>query len=286
MTHTTPTTAPATPAPRGRGFLLKLWDLSVSPVTFVVLSIFWCLDLGIGSILAHQKDPQFWAKMDAYPFHYWLRHVGSQDVREWLWVYILVALTYLVIASLILCTLNWFVRKRRRVRGMAEVCIHLGFLLVFAGFVMGSGWGTRTQNIVLAPGQVSKVLPMGLSLKLEGTDVVTDDAGRELDTVSRVSLLSPEGEVMATGEAKANHPLIHGATVVYPQGNARTPPSICLHQQHLIIKPDRDLLRHVMGIQGYGKQSIYFRWRIKIPFDFRTKIRLIDIHISQLILTQ
>jgi hypothetical protein len=47
----------------------KLWAVFVHPVTFVVLSILWCIDLAGGSIAAYFNDPQFWQKMDAYPFN-------------------------------------------------------------------------------------------------------------------------------------------------------------------------------------------------------------------------
>ncbi len=40
------------------------WRLATSTVTFVYLSLCWCLDLGIGSILAYKKDPEFWVKME------------------------------------------------------------------------------------------------------------------------------------------------------------------------------------------------------------------------------
>ena len=124
-----------------------LWRVASAPVTFVVLSILWCIDLAAGSIHAYRLDPQFWVKMDAVPFNEWLTRVAPTVWPASWWVYGLVALTYLVIASLLICTLNWFFRRCRGARGMGEVLVHLGFLLVFAGFVLGSGWGVRTQGV-------------------------------------------------------------------------------------------------------------------------------------------
>lgn len=193
------------------------FDVAVAPVTFVVLSILWCLDLAAGSILAYREDPQFWMKMDAYPFNVWLREVAPQAFPGSLWVYILVALTYLVVASLVLCTLNWFFRRRRNLRGMGEVLVHLGFLLIFAGFVLGSGFGSRVQGIELAEGGSAPVGGTGLTLRLDGVEAVRGPGGRVWDTVSRVALLR-DGRAVAEGAVRTNHPLLWGSTVVYPQG--------------------------------------------------------------------
>jgi hypothetical protein len=199
----------------------------VNPVTFVVLTIFWCLDLGIGSVMAHNKDPKFWTRMDAYPFNLWLSQVAPKTFPESLWVYILTVLTFLMVASLVLCTLNWFLRRRRRMRGMAEVCVHLGFLLVFAGFLLGSGWGSREQGLTLSSGDVVSLQSLPLTLKLLDVKSVTDAEGNELDTVSRVALLDASGAQLAEGDVRINHPLIHGSVVVYPEGSAgRTPVAV------------------------------------------------------------
>lgn len=194
-----------------------LWRVASSPVTFVVLSIFWCLDLAVGSIQAYRLDPQFWVKMDAVPFNEWLTRVAPAVWPASWWVYGLVLLTYLVIASLLICTLNWFFRRRRRARGMGEVLVHLGFLLVFAGFVLGSGWGVRTQGVRVTEGETAEVPEQGLELRLDGVEVVRGPGGRPLDTVSRVTLLR-DGSEVTTGTVRTNHPLISGSTVVYPQG--------------------------------------------------------------------
>lgn len=194
-----------------------LWRVATSPVTFVVLSILWCLDLAAGSIHAYRLDPQFWVKMDAVPFSEWLTRVAPAVWPDSWWVYGLVVLTYLVVASLLFCTLNWFFRRRRRARGMGEVLVHLGFLLVFVGFVLGSGWGVRTQGIQVAVGGSAPVAGQDADLRLDEVDVVRGPDGRPLDTVSRVTLLR-HGAVLASGTVRTNHPLISGATVVYPQG--------------------------------------------------------------------
>ncbi len=200
-----------------RRVAMLLFEAAVSPATFVVLSILWCLDLAVGSILAYRADPQFWMKMDAYPFNVWLREVAPQTLPGSLWVYLLVVLTYLVVASLVLCTLNWFFRRRRHVRGMGEVLVHLGFLLIFSGFVLGSGFGSRTQGIEIAEGATAPVGESGLSLRVDGVDSVRGPGGRVWDVVSRVALLR-DGRAVAEGMVRTNHPLIWGSTVVYPQG--------------------------------------------------------------------
>ncbi len=51
--------------------LTGLWRLAVSPVTFVILALLWCLDLGAGSLLAYRR-PDLFGSLDAYPFAVWL----------------------------------------------------------------------------------------------------------------------------------------------------------------------------------------------------------------------
>ncbi|PLX43565.1 MAG: hypothetical protein C0609_07940 [Deltaproteobacteria bacterium] len=201
----------------------RIWDLFVSPSAFVILAILWCLDLGLGSILAYKRDPQFWMKMDSLPFSQWLDRMAPAEWPGSLWVYILVGLTWLMVASLLFCTINWFLRRRKKARGMGEFLVHLGFLLVFTGFVMGSGWGSRVQNIALFPGESTRIEELGLALTLDELKIDRDAAGNVLDTVSMVTLADFEGNKLDGGEAKLNNPLIHGSTVVYPNSSRQAP---------------------------------------------------------------
>jgi len=191
-----------------------LWKASVNPVTFVVLSILWCLDLAGGSVAAYFDDPQFWQKMDAYPFNLWLRDIAPKTFPLSLWVYILVALSYLMILSLFLCTVNWFMKRRKRPGSFGEVLVHLGFLLVFAGFVGGSVFGSRTI-VLLEEGRTVPVPETEIRVKLEALEVVPSPQGRPLDTLSDVAVFDRNGGV-TRGTVRTNHPLIKGSTVVYP----------------------------------------------------------------------
>ena len=199
---------------RSSRILSILWRTAVSPVTFVVLSILWCVDLGAGSIAAYFNDPQFWVKMDSYPLSEWLNQVAPGIFPLSLWVYILTALSYLVILSLLMCTVNWFLRRRKKIRGLGEVLVHLGFLLVFTGFVIGSAWGVRAR-VSVSEGETEKIPGMEMSLRLDSLKVIRSPQGRPLDTHGRVSLLAGGSEV-SKGSLRLNHPFIHGNTVVYP----------------------------------------------------------------------
>ncbi len=197
---------------------LKVWDLLISPASFVLVSCLWCLDLGIGSIIAYKRDPKFWVKMDSVPFTVWMDRIAPGELPYSAWVYILVGLTWVMVISLALCTVHWFFRRRATKRGPAELLVHLGFMLVFIGFVLGSGWGEKVQNIQITKGEIVDIESMGVKLKLDDVKRVLDEAGNALDTVSYVSLLDEKGELIVEGEAKLNHPLIDGPTVVYPNG--------------------------------------------------------------------
>ena len=199
---------------RLKNVLTVIWRTAISPVTFVVLSLLWCIDLGGGSVVAYFNDPQFWVKMDRYPFNLWMKQVAPRTFPQSLWIYILVALSYLMIASLLLCTINWFLRRRRRFKGLGEVLVHLGFLLIFTGFVIGSALGIRTQ-VNLAVGERKEVPVMGLSLQLDDLEVVRSPQGRPLDTISTLKVFR-DGTSFTEGKVRTNHPLIQGSTVVYP----------------------------------------------------------------------
>ena len=192
----------------------RLWAISVHPVTFVVLSILWCVDLAGGSIAAYFNDPQFWQKMDSYPFNLWLKQVAPRTFPVSLWVYILVVLSYLMILSLLLCTVNWFVKRRKHLKGFGEVLVHLGFLLIFAGFVGGSALGYRS-TVLLEEGKTVPVKGMGISVKLESFNVVQSPQGRPMDTLSDMAVFE-DGRKVAEGRVRTNHPIIEGSTVIYP----------------------------------------------------------------------
>jgi hypothetical protein len=203
-----------------RGVLKGVWKTSTHPVTFVVLSLLWCLDLAAGSITAYRADPDFSTRMDAYPFRLWLQEVGSRTLPHSLWIYILVLLSYLLVLSLLLCTVNWFIRRRNRLRGLGEVLVHLGFLFLFGGFVIGSTFGSRTQGIAVPVGAAAKIAGSDLALRLDDLRIRRDASGRPRETVSDITLLQG-GKEAARGEVRLNHPMIHGSTVVYPRDTAR-----------------------------------------------------------------
>ena len=195
----------------------KLWAVFVHPVTFVVITILWCVDLAGGSIAAYFNDPQFWQKMDAYPFNLWMKQVAPKTFPGSLWVYILVALSYIMVISLLLCTINWFMKRRKKLKGYGEFLVHLGFLLIFAGFVLGSSMGTRAR-VVLETGQVVPVKEMGVSLRLNNLEVVQAPSGRPMDTLSSMTVFE-NGQEVAEGTVRTNHPILHGSRVIYPPEN-------------------------------------------------------------------
>ena len=193
-----------------------LWRLAVKPVTFVVICLLWCLDLGFGSLLVHQR-PDLFGSMDAYPFALWLLEVGRRTLPWSAWVYLLAALTWTMTASLALCTANWFWRRRRSLRGLGEVLVHLGFLLVFGGFVVEATLGTRVHGVQIPEGGQVAIQQLGITLRLERVELTRSPEGEVLDTVSTLAV--GEGASRVSGTSRLNHPLIAGATVVYPRGS-------------------------------------------------------------------
>jgi cytochrome c biogenesis factor len=196
--------------------LQALWRLAVHPVTFVVICLLWCLDLGLGSLLAYQR-PDIFGTMDAYPFALWLREVGRRALPWSAWVYLLAALTWAMTASLALCTVNWFWKRRLSPRRLGEVLVHLGFLLIFAGFVVEAVLGTRVHGVQIAEGGEVAIGQLGITLRLERVKLARSPEGEVADTVSTLAVIAGASRVIGT--SRLNHPLISGALVVYPRGS-------------------------------------------------------------------
>jgi hypothetical protein len=200
-----------------RRIALLLWRVAISPVSFVVIALFWCLDLGAGSIFAYLR-PDLFGSLDGYPFTAWLRIEGPRAWPSSIWVHLLVLLSWLMVASLLLCTVNWFLYRRKRLTGMGEVLVHLGFLLVFSGYVIGAVWGSRTIGVQLpVTGGSCRIAPLGATLVLREIRPILGAQGEVQGDESDLELITPAGRTMARG-VKLNHPLIAGATVVYPRG--------------------------------------------------------------------
>jgi len=194
-----------------------LWRLAIAPVTFVVLALLWCLDLGAGSLLAYSR-PDLFGSLDSFPFTVWLRVEGPRAWPWSLWVHLLTVLSWLMVASLLLCTVNWLLFRRKRLRGVGELLVHLGFLLVFAGYVLGAGWGARSLGLKIpVTGGSIRVPEQGVELTLKEVrplyGVLGDVQGEESD----LELTGPVGTSSGRG-VRLNHPLLAGTTVVYPRG--------------------------------------------------------------------
>jgi hypothetical protein len=205
-------------APGRTGSILeRLWRLAVSPVTFVVLSLLWCLDLGIGSLLAYWR-PDLFGGLDAYPFKVWLELEAPRAWPDSLWVHLLVVLSWLMVASLLLCTVNWFLYRRKRLKGLGEVLVHLGFLLVFAGYVIGAASGARTLGVRLpVEGGTTRVASQDVVLTLRSVRPILSATGEVQGASSDLEVVS-RGERAVSPRVQINHPLMAGSTVVYPRG--------------------------------------------------------------------
>ena len=222
--------------------LRLLWRLSISPVTFVVLSILWCVDLGIGSLYAYWRSDLF-GTLDNYPFTVWLKLEGPRAWPASLWVHALVVLTWLMVASLLLCTINWFLYRRKRLKGLGEVLVHLGFLLIFAGYVAGAIGGSRTQGIILPIGGSARIEGLDATISLKEMQPLLGPGGSVQGTVSALELSHGNRLVAATG-VKINHPLMDGATVVYPRGARQQVEGariIVNGTQPVILQPNRPI---------------------------------------------
>lgn len=210
----------AAAAPEGRGTrrLRAIWGLATSPAVFAVLALLWCLDLGAGSLFAYRR-PDLFGAMDAHSFGLWLALVGRKILPHSLWVYLLAILSWMMTASLLVCTVDWFTRRRAPGRGWGEVLVHLGFLLVFGGYVAGSIGGDRVQGILIPQGERREVAGLGIALRLHRLELLGDGRGAVSEGVSHLAL-EEGGTEEPPVPVRLNHPLIRRSLVVYPRGSA------------------------------------------------------------------
>ena len=241
-------------------FFQVIWQLATTPSTFVVLCLLWCLNLGLGSVNAYMIDPQFSAKMDAYPLQLWLRQAASRNIADSLWVYIFCALSYLMVLSLFLCSINWLLRRRRKLHSLGEFLVHFGFLAIFAGFVIGAIGGERKQGVLVPLNGQAQVGKTNDNIKLLNLQQTHSKDGRVLDTRSSIQLFQ-NGVKKTESLVRINHPLIFGPLVIYSRGSTNLISKVFLNiagQRDIVLNNGESILlprNNVLTVRSFLQQG-------------------------------
>ncbi|MFA7537002.1 MAG: hypothetical protein WCY68_13025 [Desulfuromonadales bacterium] len=197
-----------------------LWRFCCSLKLAIVLASAATVTIMGGSLLL-PGNPRLFGNLDALPLGEWLRSAGHQALGRTWWIYLAGLLMVLLGVNTACCFLDWLPRLRSRWRKGGEYLIHLGFVLLLAGYLWGSVAGSRSEGVRLDVGAMTAApgLP-GHYLRLEELAPMLVD-GRPMGIAGRVALLRGE-EPVARATVRPNHPLIYGDLVAFPASIGRS----------------------------------------------------------------
>ncbi len=193
----------------------ELWNFLCSLKLAIVLASLSTLIIGAGSMVM-PAHPEIFGDLDRMTLTNWYAAVASQHPLLTWWLPVAGLLLISLGVNTLCCFCDWLMRLRSRWRKTGEYLIHLGFILLLAGYLWGAWAGNRTEGLRLPPGKsVPLPAPEGYALRLEDFRALTGPGGRPIDMISDLSLLRGE-EVVARKTVRTNHPLLYQGLVVVP----------------------------------------------------------------------
>ena len=192
----------------GDSMLEKILEkLASNRLTVVLLLLIAALAI-IGTVIEQNQDPVKYIQIYGEPVFRLLNNLGFFDMYHSWWFVLLLTLLGINIAA---CTLERWPQR------IAVVIVHLSLFLIFAGGIVGSLYGFRTQ-INIPVGQASNFAHEFPSMKkifLPFT-IRADDfqvsfykgTQRPQEFKSQLTILEGEKEIKSQ-EIRVNHPLIH-----------------------------------------------------------------------------
>lgn len=192
----------------------RLWHFCCSLKLAIVLASAATVVMIGGSLLV-PAYPRLFGPMDQLSLLQWWHTLGAgAPLRTW-WVPAAGGLIVLLGFNTVCCFIDWLLHLRSRWRKTGEYLIHLGFVLLLAGYLWSSVAGVRSEGVRILAGQTVPVPGAhGHYLRLETVAPVLVQ-GRPVDVLATLELLRGDA-VVARKSARTNHPLLHRSLLAIP----------------------------------------------------------------------
>jgi cytochrome c biogenesis protein len=196
-----------------RTVLQRLWDLGCSlKLAIWVASAATLLIMGGSVVMA--RNPRLFAGMDAAVMTSWFADAWRTAPQLTWWLPLTALCLLLFFVNTCCCLLDWLLHLKARWRKCGEYLIHTGFLLLLAGYAIGSVAGFRSGPHRLAAGE-TLTLPdaPAYALRLERFAPSFSQSGPPLDMANDLVLLH-EGDEAVRATVRINAPLQHAGLVI------------------------------------------------------------------------
>ncbi len=194
--------------------MARLWRLLTSLKLAIVLASAATLLVMAGSILM-PFNPRTFASIDSLTLHQWLQSFGrAAPALSW-WIPLAGLLLALLWLNTLCCFFDWLLQIRVRWRKTGEYLLHLGFVLFFSAYCWGGLVGFRSEGHQVFIGRPTPTPMPGIFLRVDRIEPLLNRQGRPMDMLTGLTLLRGD-QVVASVEARANHPLMWEGLVVLP----------------------------------------------------------------------
>ncbi len=193
----------------------------------------------------------------------WIRIVALDTPLATWWFFVSLAVLVLLTINTCACSIRavtgrW--SKADFVLRIAPQVVHIGFLFILLGHLLGAGWGYKVSG-TMREGTFAR-LPENRALYLRAIHAESDDRGFLKDWSAQVVLYENKSEV-AAGSLGPNRPLFYNGTGIYLKSfQMRQPQSIAM----LLVAKDPGALWALLGgiLFIIGSVAVLiFKWKIR-----------------------
>jgi len=194
-------------------------DFFISLKTAVWLMLAVLAVLFAGSAIMPSR-PDIYGDMNDILLFDWLRETAGKPMNFW-FVAALGLLAVLAVNTIV-CSLDSLIKKLNRREFLLRISpqlMHIGFLFILLGHLLGAGWGFKTGG-ALNEGR-SGILPDGKAVVLRSLDMQFYPSGMPRDWSANVDIYENNSRV-ASGTLGANRPLFVDGIGIYLKSLTQT----------------------------------------------------------------
>lgn len=155
----------------------------------------------------------FFSGIDETPLFLWLSRSDSTSLT-W-WIYLMIIVLAVLAVNTIVCTIDGILKKRGRenfIFSISPHIMHIGVLFVMLGHMLTAALGHKA-DMTIEKGMERQVAE-GITLGLNGIDVITDQEGYVTDWTLNISWGLPDG-TKGKGMVRPVRPLYAGGYLIY-----------------------------------------------------------------------